>query len=1468
MDAPSPHIDWTSGAVELLTEERDWPELDRPRRAAVSSFGFSGTNAHIILEQAEPAPEQSGAAGTGPAEPGPAGSAGAGLVQGPAAVPWLLSSVDVPGLRAQAARLAEFLRRRPEPAPADVGRSLVSRAALPVRAVVSGVEDLGALADGVPGPDAVSGAVVPSSGVVFVFPGQGGQWAGMAAGLLESSPVFAARLAACDAALAEFVDFSAVALLRDGAELDRVEVVQPLLWAVMVSLAAWWESFGVTPAAVVGHSQGEIAAAVVAGALSLRDGAAVVAHRAAALAGLAGDGAMLSVGAPAEDVRRWLAEEPSADVDGQPALSVAAVNGPAQVVLAGARRAADGFLRRCEERGVRARLVDVDYASHSPQVEQARDQLAGTLAGVTGRAPDVPWYSTVTGEPVTDGPDGGYWYTNLRETVRFAPVVERLLAEGFRHFVEVSPHPVLTLAVEQVAGQGTPTGSVGQTGTAGAAAAAVCGTLRRDDDGVPGQLRALAAAWVRGVPVDWSAWFAGTGARRLPDLPTYAFQRQDYWMLPGRASGDLGSVGLADAGHPLLGAAVALPDSDGLVFTGRLSLADQPWLADHVVLGTTLLPGAALVELALRAGEWMDTPVVGELVLRAPLVLPEDGAVQLRVTVAEPAADGARAVAVHSRVDGAQEPWTAHATGTLRPDAETGPGIDAHGGSSAGGGTGAEPATLAWPPPGAETIDIDELYPALADTGLVYGPVFQGLRRVWRRGDEILAEVRLDEPAPGFGVHPALLDASLHALAAGVLTGVASTGTASTGGAEGETAGTGEGERVAGTGPAPVRLPFVFSGVRLHATGAAALRVRLTAAQGTDTVRLSAVDETGAPVLDVDALTVRPVTAGQLVPGDGSGGVEKWLLTLDWVAAPTAAPPAAGWTTVSPAAGLGTVAGTPDVLLLDCAAFPDAADAVPDAGQVRAHTARVLHVLQDFLADERWAGTKLVAVTEGAVAAGTSDTVPGLAGAAVWGLVRSAQAENPGRLAVVDTDGPAARDLVPAVIAAGHPQAALRGGTALVPRLARPSASATASATAATAAAASVAAVAAPATSAAAQASAFGTGTVVLTGATGALGTLVARHLVDVHGVRELLLLSRRGPAAPGGAELVAALTDAGATARLVACDVADGEALTRVLTGVDVTAVIHTAGVLDDAVLTSLTDERLDAVLRAKVDAVLNLHAATAGRPLAAFVLFSSAAGVLGTPGQANYAAANSFLDAFTAHRRARGLPAASLAWGLWRTESGMAGELAELDRERLRRGGILPLEAAQGLALFDAALAADLGVTVPIALNLPALRPAAEAGMLPAVLQGLVRPGRRRRAGGPADGAGAGAPVAGRLAGLPREEREQALLELVRATVSAVLGHPAATAIDGSRAFRDLGFDSLTSVELRNRLQFATGLTLPATLVFDYPNAHALTRHLLAETDTAAGTTTGAGAAAGSVVPAARAADRTDDDAVAIVG
>ncbi len=1225
----------------------------------------------------------------------------------------------------------------------------------------------------------------------------------------------------CEEALAGFVDWSVEGVLRGvpGApSLERIEVVQPVLFAVMVSLARLWGACGVRPAAVVGHSQGEIAAAHVAGGLSLLDAARVVALRSRVLAGLAGHGAVASVVQGVERVRerlrRW---------DGR--LVVAGVNGPRSVGVAGDREALLEFLQECAAEEVRAREVPGTVASHSQNVEVYREEVLEILAPVAPRAGEVSFYSTVTGGPLdTAALDAGYWYRNLRETVEFERVTRALLGEGHRTFIEVSPHPVLSVGVQETAeealAEGVPAAEPqgqGRSASAGALAAqsvAAIGSLRRGEGGPRRFLTSLAEAWVRGVAVDFTPLFA-SGPARSVGLPKYAFQRERYWLQGQAGAGDLAAAGQASAEHPLLGAMVALAERDEWLFTGRLSLQSHAWLADHAATGVVLLPGTAFVELALHAGGQVGCELVQELTLEEPLVLGEGEEVQVQLTVGAPDQAGCRAVEVYSRVtDGAdegvfaREGWTRNAAGTLAR--ESAGDRERRARDGVGGGldrSGGEPAEGVWPPAGVVEVAVADLYERLAAGGLDYGPEFRCLRSVWRRGEELFAEVSLSEEqralGESFGLHPALLDAALHALAASGLD---------------EPEGPPEGPR----------LPFAWSGVSLRAVGAAALRVHLSPTSGGG-VSLSAADSCGAEVLSARSLALRPISAEQL--GRMRRDAPQQVLCVDWTPVSCGAR-VAGDRLASLGGRGGALAGALRAAGVDCevyenlallsraveqgAAAPrvvlvDARDWVSGdtADAVHASTHEALAAAQAWLAQERLAACRLAVVTGGAVAVGAGEELPGLAQAGVWGLVRVAQAENPGRFALVDLDGAHAswEALPDALLAAGteEHQLAIREGGAFAPRLAP-----------------------VPAAEDPTGAPAFeADGTVLLTGGTGELGALLARHLVAAHGVRHLLLASRHGSQTPGAAALQAELGERGASVRVAACDVADREQLRTLLASVSrehpLRAVVHAAGVLDDGVVGSLTAERIDGVLAPKVDGAWHLHELTEHTELSAFVLFSSLAGVLGGSGQGNYAAANTFLDALAAARRARGLAGCSIAWGPWEQGGAMASTLREVDRVRIARSGVVPLSAAEGLEMFDAAHALGEALVVAARLNRPVLRGFAQAGALPSVWRGLVRAPLRGGAGAERGS------LARRLASASTHERARIVLDTVRAHAATVLGHASPAAIEARQPFKELGFDSLAAVEFRNRLSAVAELNLPATLVFDHPTPALVAEHLL---------------------------------------
>ncbi|NED84510.1 SDR family NAD(P)-dependent oxidoreductase [Streptomyces sp. SID11233] len=1422
-DEPTPRVDWSSGAVSLLTRPVPWPRTGRPRRAGVSSFGISGTNAHVVLEQA---PEED----RRPPDSGPP----AERETSERAVPFPLSSRSADGLRAQARRLHAEVAARPGTSLLDFGFSLATtRTAFEHRAVAVAAERdgllaaLDAVAEGRPRPGVSTGGPRPAGPVVFLFTGQGSQRAGMGRELYETHPAYARSFdETCDLLdpllpkplrQVVFADAGTEGPEGDGL-LHTTRYAQPALFALEVALFRLLESWGLRPDLVAGHSVGELAAAHAAGVLTLSDACTLVAARGRLMDELPAGGAMAAVQADEKEIAAFL-------VGRQRNVDIAALNGRS-VVLSGDEPAVLEALTYWREQGRETTRLRVSHAFHSARMEPMLDAFAEVARGISYSLPEVPLVTAVTGRPATDAElsSPGHWVDHVRRPVRFADAVRILRERGATHFVELGPDGVLSgLARDCLSDMRTPEPTADGTGPA----PQVVPTLRGHRPEAEALLTTAAALHAHGVRVDWHAVFAGRGARRT-ELPRYAFQRGRYWLEADRPE----TTAEPDAAsHPFLRSATSTADDDGLLLSGLLSVGGHPWLADHVVLGAALLPATAFVDMAVHAGDRVGAPVLEELTLTAPLSLPRDGTVELQVKVARPDEHGRRGVVFHARphTPGYDGPWSRHAAGTLalqelpEPSAAPGP----------------------WPPEDAVPLPLDagsgeDFYDRLAHGGIRYGPAFQGLRAAWRLGDDILAEVSLPPGEHGdagrFTLHPALLDSALHTLLAGAAPD--------------------------GSG---VSLPFAWSGVRLHASGARRLRVRVSPTAGNG-ARLELADGSGTPVATVRSLVLRPLPREQphTVPAH-----DDCLFRLDW--ARSTAPATAS--TVPPAWGL---LGEPGPRLRETllrshvrlTAYADVTSAGADApavviacppltgtdGADRAAAAHrtagwALRLAQDWLAEERLADSRLVIVTSGAVVTGaeaddrTATGDDALVCAPVWGLFRSAQTENPGRFALVDTDdSPASAGALAHVLSSPEPQTAVRDGIAYVPKLV-------------------------PASRKAPEEDPprrlDPEGTVLITGGAGSLGISFARHLVAGHGVRHLLLVGRRGADAPGAAELGAELAELGAEVTVAACDVADRAALAALLADVPdqhpLTGVVHTAGVLDDGVIQALTPERLDRVLRPKVDAALALHELTRDSDLAVFALFSSVAGVFGSGGQGNYAAANSFLDALAQHRSSTGLPGTSLVWGPWQQSGGMTAELRGADLRRMARSGLVPLRSEEGLALFDTAVGSRDAVLVAARLN-------PEASAAPgAPLSRMPGHGPVRRALPEPEG---GDSLPRRLAGTPAGEQGALLLSEVRKEAAAALGYTEGeSAVEADRPLAELGLDSLAAVELRNRLAKTTELALPVTLLFDHPTPRAVAAHLeeqfsrsapqapSTETATPAGATDRA--PAGSPAPGGSAAD-----------
>jgi acyl transferase domain-containing protein/acyl carrier protein len=1383
--SPNPAIPFDELKVRVPTSLEPWPAADGPRLAGVNSFGFGGTNAHAILQEAP--------AGT-PAEAGEAGERSYMLP---------LSARGPEALRARAAAFASYLTdegRGRAASLADICYSAGARRGHHDHrlAVVGGshdeiAEQLAAFASGEGQSSLTTGRVAPgqSRKLAFVFSGMGPQWWAMGRQLMAREPVFRAAVERCDAALGALSGWSLLdELMADEASsrMAETEVAQPANFAIQIGLAELWRSWGIHPDAVVGHSAGEAAAAYVSGALSWDDAIAVVYHRSRLQQLTSGQGRMLAVGLSLEDARQAI-------VGYEERVSIAAVNGPTGVALVGDAPALEAIAARLEQDGVFNRFLHGKVPYHSHYMAPIRDELLASLAGISPRTSAIPLYSTVTGA-VVDGEelDAEYWWRNVREPVYFAAAVGQMIDRDYDLFLEIGPHPVLGPSIVE---------GLADRGVEGSA----IGSLRRREDEPAALARALGGLYTAGVELSWAMLHRAGG--QPVTLPAYPWQRERHWI----ESEDSERDRLGSQDHPLLGRRVngATP-----TWTVELSRHRLPFLSDHRIQGAVVFPGAGYVEMALAAARQSmgDGPHdVEQIAFKRALFLPdaEDPKVQ---TVVDPETG---AVEVSSQTRGGRSAWTRHATLQVRPARH-----------------GRRQLSLSdlWQRCG-ELLTRAECYQAFEQLGFQYGPHFQGIESVWRGDGELLGELEPHEPAGDeYQLHPTVLDACFQLLIAAMPTG-----------SDGDAAG----------GFMPVGIDRVRVVARPSGRLWAYARVveRSPRALVGDLLLL---DDAGNVLAEVEGFRAEPTEAA----GAATHRAGTALYALDWrtradadeaeAAEPAVEP--GSWLLFADEGGTGhrlaamlEEEGHRCLIVLpgDSArpaserelridpSDPDAFRALlirladgehppcrgvvylwglgatidDDQGEVgRPSICQPAMYLVQALAEADWRRPpRLWMVTRGAQAVGPDPASVSVGPAALWGfgrVVAHEHAEIWGGLVDLDP-APGHGELTPLVEQILRPgaedQVALRGGQRLVARLTRLE------------------------TPAAPPARLRADGGYMITGGLGGLGLAVAGWMVE-RGARRLILVGRaempaRGqwsrvdPASPTGQKIAAirALEARGASVHLASFDVADERQLAAFLRAYGeegwppIRGVVHAAGIVQDQLLLTMEPAALEAVARPKTLGAWALHRQLADAPLDFFVLFSSVASMLGTIGQANYAAANASMDALAHHRRAQGLPALSLNWGPW-AEVGMAARLGL--GERHAQLGLHALEPALGLQAMGQLLFRDQPQVGVLAMDWPQWIGATAAGRTPALLSELE--------GGESEGetGAAGSDNFGELLLLAGPDERLALVEArLKELVVAVLGLGPAQ-FDPDQPLSLLGIDSLLAMQLKTRVEHDLGVKL----------------------------------------------------------
>jgi len=1406
---PSPNIAWDDFPVEVPTRTVPW--LAGPRLAGVSAFGFSGTNAHMVLGEA-PAVEQKA------------------LASGRTREILCLSARDEPALRSMAQQYAAALAGNGPTELADVchsanaGRArFAERLAVVTADSVQMAEQLGRFAREGKAPAVVSGksGAHRRDKIAFMFTGQGSQWSGMGRGLYESQPVFREAMNTCQQLLTDELELPLLDVMfgigraADKADLlDQTGYTQPALFVLEWSLAQLWRSWGVHPALVMGHSVGEYAAACVAGVFSLTDGLRLIAARGRLMQALPSGGVMVAVSADEPKVARALQGH-------EAAVSIAAVNGPREIVVSGAGEAVAKVLAGLRDEGIETRNLTVSHAFHSPLMEPMLDEFEKQLSSVALSSPKIGLISNVSGALVGDEmARPSYWRNHVRAAVRFADGARALARAGASVYLELGPHPVLT--------------GMGQRCVDEPQALWVAG-MKRDGMDEEEVLRCKGQLFVRGIEQDWRAFDAEIPRRRVR-VPTYPFQRKRYWVdaqgygsLQSRAGG-----GQNRPEHPLLGrrVAAAVLQRGTTLLESRISVQSPPWLADHGVFGQHVPPATMFMEMALAAGRdclEVSRPGLSNVAIHQPLFLGDENPATLQ-SVLEPAEGGRyrfRILSLEPATSAGNADWILHATGEIHS-------------LSTSGETSSRPQDVL----ASEGVSIARIYQDFSEQGLELGSAFRTLRRIWKSGEDAWAQVSIDgsleQEGRRYCIHPALLDAC--------------------------------GQLIASAFPPAPGALFLPIGVEQltvlrHGVTSGWLRGRLRpdGAAGTSlrVADIELFDDVGALALRVEGATTRlarredvrrgmdrdtnqfyfarhweaaTVAAEQMVPE-----TRQWLVfaTANATMANSAAADLvaslrkAGDSVILVNPGKTFVAGDDGQCEIDpslsqhyqalidmCRNRQDASrlglvyfgtsDQAPvaDPGVTEALGCGGVPLLLRALGTAGYANSaRLWLVSRATQRTGVSGEQLSTAGAALWGLGAVVTLEHPElRCVRIDLDaqgGQGEAELLQRELLENgvEDQVAFRKGQRLVARLQK-----------------------LVAQDADEQLRIRDDALYLITGGFGALGIELARQIA-ARGGRYLALVGRSGAGA--AAASVAALEREGVSVRSIRCDISDRASVDRLMSeiaasGLPLAGIFHTAGVLDDGILLQMDVSRMAQVMRAKVSGAWNLHLASQSlnQPLDYFVSFSSTASLLGSRGQSNYAAANAWLDSFAHFRRQQSLPALTINWGPW-AEIGMAAKMDVIGTRRMVEMGWSPLAPGSGMvSLFDLLTSAHAQVGV-IPLKWQSFLRQYEGAILPAFYAGLDTGVivEAARAGDANDGA-----IRQHISQATGEQRRQIVREYLRRRVAAIVGRGDTDLPDSAVTFQELGVDSLLHMELRSAVVRDLATPIPIAEFLENPTVESL--------------------------------------------